>query len=146
LSGWDAPRVTNRVPGLRSADVTDEIRTFELSFRLESGDGGADLERSAAVVCESVAALADVEEVSARVADQVRAIDPVSVTAVVLSVTATIKGAAAATKALDDLVNNIKQLARDAGLPQLWIWVGRKRVKAEDVTQDDLKELVAEED
>jgi hypothetical protein len=76
----------------------------------------------------------------------VRAIDPVSVTSVVLSVTATVKGAAVATKALDDLVNNIKQLARDAGLPQLWIWIGPRRVKAEEVTRDHLEELAAEED
>jgi predicted RNase H-like nuclease (RuvC/YqgF family) len=64
----------------------------------------------------------------------------------VLTVTATIKSAAAATKALDDLVNNIKQLARDAGLPQLWIWIGSKRVKAEEITGNDLEDLVAEED
>lgn len=126
--------------------MTEEIRTFELNFRLETDDGDADLERSAAVVCQSVAALPGVEEARARVADQVRAIDPVSVTAVVLSVTATIKGAAAATKALDDLVNNIKRLARDAGLPKLRVWIGRKSVKAEDITRDHLKELVAEED
>ena len=126
--------------------MTDEIRTFELHFRLETGDGDADLESSAAAVCQSVAALAGVEEARARVADQVRAIDPVSFTAVVLTVTATIKSAAAATKALDDLVNNIKQLARDAGLPQLWIWIGSKRVKAEEITGNDLEDLVAEED
>lgn len=126
--------------------MTDETRAFELYFRLESDDGGADLERSAAAVCQSVAALPGVEEAQARVADQVRTIDPVSVTSVVLSVTATVQGAAAATKALDDLVNNIKQLARDAGLPQLWIWIGSKRVKGEDVTQDHLEELIAEED
>jgi hypothetical protein len=126
--------------------VADEIRTFELDFHLEPDDGGADLERSAAAVMHSVAALPGVDDVHARVADQVRAIDPVSIGAIVLTVTAGIRSAADLAGALDDLLNNVKQLARDAGLPHLWVWLHRKKVKVEDLTRDDLRELVAEAD
>jgi hypothetical protein len=93
-----------------------------------------------------VAALPGVDDVHARVADQVRAIDPVSIGAIVLTVTAGIRSAADLAGALDDLLNNVKQLARDAGLPHLWVWLHRKKVKVEDLTRDDLRELVAEAD
>lgn len=126
--------------------MADEIRTFELNFHLEPDDDGADLERSAAAVRDSVAALPGVDEADARVADQGRAIDPVSIGAIVLTVTANIRSAADLAGALDDLLNNVKQLARDAGLPHLWIWLGRRKVKAEDLTKDNLRELVAETD
>ena len=126
--------------------MADEIRTFELDFHLEPDAGGADLERSAAAVRDSVSALPGVDEADARVADQVRAIDLVSAGAVVLTVTAGIRSAADLAGALDDLLNNVKKLARDAGLPHLWVWLRRKKVKVEDLTADDLRELLDEAD
>ena len=47
-------------------------------------------------------------------------------------------------RSLDNLVNDVKQLARDAGLPNLWVWIGRSKVKVEDLTEEGLKELMAE--
>jgi len=124
--------------------MADQVQTFELDFHLEPDGGEADLARSAGAVRDQVSALPGVAEVDARVAEPVRMVDPVSAAAVVLSVTAAVKNAGDLVQALDDLVNNVKQLARDAGLPQLWIWLHRTKVKVDDLTADDLRELAAE--
>ena len=124
--------------------MNDQLRTFELDFHLEGDDGGADLAVSADRVREKVSALPGVAQVGARVAGPVRMIDPVSAAAIVLSVTAAVKNAGDLVQALDDLVNNVKQLAKDAGLPHLWVWLHRKKVKVDDLTADDLRELAAE--
>ena len=129
--------------------MTDQVQTFELDFHLEPDGlgpdgGGAGLARSADVVRENVSVLPGVAEVGVRVAEPVRMIDPVSATAIVLSVTAAVKNAGDLVQSLDDLVNNVKQLARDAGLPHLWVWLHRKKVRVDDLTADDLRELAAE--
>jgi hypothetical protein len=126
--------------------MANEMLTFELDFHLEPGDSATDLERSAATVRDTISALPGVDDVDAQVADQVRMADPVTIGAVVLTVTAGIRGAADLTGALDELLNNVKELARDAGLPHLWIWLHRKKVKVENLTGDDLRELAAEAD
>ncbi|HEX4061017.1 MAG TPA: hypothetical protein VHY58_08340 [Streptosporangiaceae bacterium] len=124
--------------------MSDQMQTFELDFHLEADGGSADLAASADTVREKVSALPGVAEVGARVAEPVRMIDPVSAAAIVLSVTAAIKNAGDLVQSLDDLVNNVKQLAKDAGLPHLWVWLHRKKVKVDDLTPDDLRELAAE--
>ncbi len=127
--------------------MADQVLTFELDFHLEPDEGGgADLESSAAAVRDTVSALPGVDDVDARVADQVRMIDPVSIGAIVLTVTAGVRSAGDLAGALDDLLNNVKQLARDAGLPHLWVWLHRKKVKVDDLTPDDLRDLMAEAD
>lgn len=122
--------------------MNDHVQTLELDFHLEPGEGAADLESSAAAVRESVSALPGVDEADARVADPVR--DPMTAVAVLLSVTVVIKEADGVVQSLDKLVNDVKQLARDAGLPNLWVWLRRKKVKVEDLTADDLKDLAEE--
>lgn len=124
--------------------MTDQVQTFELDFHLEADDGSADLAQSADAVRDKVSALPGVAEADARVAEPVRMIDPVSAAAIVLSVTAAVKNAGDLVQALDDLVNNVKQLAKDAGLPHLWVWLHRKKVRVDDLTADDLRELAAE--
>ena len=124
--------------------MADQVQTFELDFHLEPDGGEADLARSAGAVRDQVSALPGVAEVDARVAEPVRMVDPVSAAAVVLSVTAAVKNAGDLVQALDDLVSNVKQLAQDAGLPHLWVWLRRKKVKVDDLTVDDLRELAAE--
>jgi hypothetical protein len=124
--------------------MTDQGQTFELDFHLEADGDDGDLARSAVTVREKVSALPGVAEVGARVEEPVRMIDPVSAMAVVLSVTAAVKNAGDLVQSLDDLVNNVKQLAKDAGLPHLWVWLHRKKVKVDDLTADDLRELAAE--
>jgi hypothetical protein len=125
--------------------MSDQVQTFELDFHLEPDGGAADLALSADTVRDKVSALPGVAEVGARVTEPVRmAVDPVSAAAIVLSVTAAVKNAGDLVQALDDLVNNVKQLAKDAGLPHLWIWLHRKKVKVDDLTADDLRELAAE--
>lgn len=129
--------------------MTDQAQTFELDFHLEA-DGGeasggkAGLARSAEAVRDQVSALPGVAGVDARVAQPVRMVDPVSAVAIALSVTAAVKNAGDLVQSLDDLVNNVKQLASDAGLPHLWVWLHRKKVKVDDLTADDLRELAAE--
>ena len=122
--------------------MTEHVQTIELDFHLEPEGGGADLERSAATVRETVSALPGVDEADARVADQVR--DPMTAVAILLSVTVVIKQADGVVVSLDKLVNDVKQLARDAGLPNLWIWLRRKKVRVEDLTSGDLKDLADE--
>jgi hypothetical protein len=121
---------------------TEHVQTLELDFHLAPGGDDADLERSAAALTQTVSALPGVDEAGARVADPVR--DPMTAVAVLLSVTVVIKQADGAVQALDKLVNDVKQLARDAGLPHLWIWLRRKKVRVEDLTADDLKDLAAQ--
>lgn len=122
--------------------MADHVQALELHFHLEPGDGGADLERSAEAVRETVSALPGVDTADARVADPVR--DPMTAVAILLSVTVVIKQADGVVRSLDDLVNDVKQLAGDTGLPHLWVWIGRNKVKVEDLTEDNLKDLEAE--
>jgi hypothetical protein len=124
--------------------MTDSVQLLALDFHLEPDDRDADLERSAAEIRQTVSALPGVDEVDAEVADEVRMIDPVSAGAILLTVTASIKNAGDLVESLDDLVNNVKKLARDAGLVHLWVWLHRKKVKVEDLTADDFRELAAE--
>jgi hypothetical protein len=124
--------------------MADEIHTFQLDLHLEAADAGVDMARSAGAVRDTVSALPGVETVDAQVAEPVRLAELVTAGAVLLTITGGIRGAADLTGALDDLLNNVKKLARDAGLPQLWVWLHRKKVKVEDLTRDDLTDLAAE--
>lgn len=124
--------------------MTDQVQTLELDFYAEPGDAGTDLAGSAAALRDSVAALPGVDGVDAQVAEPVRMIDPVSAAAIVLSVTAAVRNASDLVESLDDLVNDIKQLARDAGLPRLWLWVHRKKVSVDELTADHLREYAKE--
>ena len=129
--------------------MTAGNRTIELDLELEADDTGADLKQSAAAVKEAVAALAGVADAEASPTDADRG-DAVTIVAVLLTIRVVIADSAAAVKslddmvtALDDLIGNVRKLARDAGLPRLWLWLHGERIEAQHLTEK-LRELAAE--
>ncbi|MGO9083117.1 MAG: hypothetical protein ACLQDY_29505 [Streptosporangiaceae bacterium] len=118
-----------------------EPATVQLDFQLEAADGTADLERSAAAVREGVAALPGVADAQARATGPARGIDPVSLGAILLTVRYAAKNSAETVASLDQLVIELRQLARDLGLPRLWIWIRREKVDVSELTADKLKEI-----
>jgi hypothetical protein len=122
--------------------MTDDVQMLKLDFELESQDEGADLERSADAVRNTVSALPGVEDAKAEVST-VRIIDPVTIGAIALTVRYAIKDSADIVGSLDELVNQVKQLARDLGLPHLKVWLHREKIDANDLTAEKLEELAA---
>jgi hypothetical protein len=122
--------------------MTDEVQMLKLSFEFESQDEQADLERSAAAVRDTVSALPGVEDAKAEVSEA-RMIDPVTLGAIALTVKYVIKDSSDIVESLDQLVNQLKQLARDLGLPHLKVWLRREKVDANDLTAEKLQEFAA---
>ena len=93
-----------------------------------------------------MSAFPGVDDADAEVSGPARMIDPVSLGAIMLTVRYVIKDSSDIVESLDELVNRLKKLARDMGLPHLKVWLGREKVDANDLTADKLRELAAEAD
>jgi hypothetical protein len=116
---------------------------LKLNFQLETDDGEADLDHSAVVVRDTVSALPGVDGADAHAAGATRMLDPVTIGAVVLGVRFAVKNADDIVASLNDLVKQIKELGRELGLPRLMIWLHREKVDVNDLTPEQLQELVA---
>ena len=123
--------------------MTEPLGALKLNFQLETDDGKADLAHSAAVVQDTVSALPGVDEADAHAAWATRMVDPVSIGAIVLGVRFAVKNADDIVASLNDLVKQIKELGRELGLPRLMIWLHREKVDVNDLTPEQLQELVA---
>jgi hypothetical protein len=124
--------------------MTDQRQTLELDFELESDEQGADLARAAAEIEASVTALPEVAGADTEVAGTARMIDAESAAAILLTVRYLITDASDIVESLDELVNRLKQLARDAGLTRLWVWLGRTKVDVNALTAENLQRLAAD--
>ncbi len=122
--------------------MTDDVQMLKLDFELQSQDEQADLERSAAAVKDTVSAFPGVQDAKAEVS-AARMIDPVTLGAIALTVKYVIKDSSDIVGSLDELVNQLKQLARDLGLPHLKVWLRREKIDANDLTTEKLQELAA---
>ena len=123
--------------------MTEPLSALKLNFQLETEDGKADLDHSAAVVKDTVSALPGVDEADAHAAGATRMVDPVSIGAIVLGVRFAVKNADDIVASLNDLVKQIKELGRELGLPRLMIWLHREKVDVNDLTPEQLQELAA---
>jgi hypothetical protein len=123
--------------------MTEPFSALKLNFQLETDDGKADLDQSAAVVQETVSALPGVDEADAHAAGATRMVDPVSIGAIVLGVRFAVKNADDIVASLTDLVKQIKELGRELGLPRLMIWLHRDKVDVTDLTPEQIRELAA---
>jgi len=134
--------------------MTGMNRTLELDFVLETDDGQADLQQSAAALQDAATALPDVTAAKTRIPEAaVRDfnIDPVTVGTVLLTIQVAVKGAEdiidsldAVVDKLDDLVDKIKDLGVKLGLPRLWVWLRTERINVSDLTAEKLRELADE--
>ena len=118
-----------------------ETAEVQLDFELEAGDGAADLQDRAGAVRDGAAGLSGVAGAQARVTGPARAIDPVTAGAILLSVRYAVQNSAEIVASLDQLVNELKQLAADLGLPRLWIWIRREKVDVNELTAGRLREI-----
>jgi hypothetical protein len=127
--------------------MTEQGRILELDFELErpqnpaGPEAQADLERSAAAVQQAVAALPGVSKASTEAAKPDRTIDPVSLGIIALTIKYVIKDSTEIVESLDDLVNQLKKLGHDLGLPHLKAWLGTTKIDASELTPDKLQEL-----
>lgn len=71
-------------------------------------------------------------------------IDPVSLGAILLTVRYVIKDSSDIVGSLDELVNQLKKLGRDLGLPHLKVWLRREKIDVDDLTAEKLQALAAE--
>jgi hypothetical protein len=123
--------------------MAEELSGLTLDFQFETDNGEADLDHSAGVVQDTVAALPGVTEANAEAAGATRLIDPVSIGAILLTVRFAVKNADDIVASLDDLVKHLKDLGRELGLPRLVIWLHRKEVDVDDLTPEQLEDLAA---
>jgi hypothetical protein len=124
--------------------MTDQRQTLELDFELESDDQAADLAGAAAEIEQSVTAFPQVAGADTEVAGTARMIDAEAAGAILLTVRYLITDASDIVESLDELVNQLKKLARDAGLTRLWVWLGRTKVDVSTLTAENLQRLAAD--
>lgn len=108
--------------------------TASLVFHFEATSDDADMQAIREAIDAELGQAGGVEVVSSRVLDTDRLIDPVTVGAVIVTVTVAVKGATSLVDALSDLVESTKSLGTTLGV-RAWLENRHKRVTI-DATSD----------
>lgn len=99
----------------------------DLVFHFEVSSGDADMQAVREAVGSELSRAGGVEGVSLKVLDADRLIDPVTVGAMIVTVTVAVKGTASLVDAVNDLVESVKRLGSTLGV-KAWLENRHKRV------------------
>jgi hypothetical protein len=108
--------------------------TATLVFHFEVTSSGTDLPAIKEAIDAELARADGVEDVRSKVLDADRLIDPVTVGAMIVTVTVAVKGTTSLVDALSDLVESVKRLGTSLGVTA-WLESRHKRVTI-DATAD----------
>jgi hypothetical protein len=108
--------------------------TADLVFHFEVTSGDTDMQAIREAVDSELSRAGGVEGVSSKVLDADRLIDPVTVGAMIVTVTVAVKGTTSLIDALNDLVESVKRLGSTLGV-KAWLENRHKRVTL-DATAD----------
>jgi hypothetical protein len=101
--------------------------TADLVFHFEATSSGADMLAIKEAIDSELGRADGVEAVSSKVLDADRLIDPVTIGAMIVTVTVAVKGTTSLVDALNDLVESVKRLGTTLGVKP-WLENRHKRV------------------
>jgi hypothetical protein len=101
--------------------------TANLVFHFEAEGEGADMQALKEAIDAELGRAEGVEGVTSKVLDADRLIDPVTVGAMIVTVTVAVKGATSLVDALNDLIESVKRLGTTLGV-RAWMENRHKRV------------------
>lgn len=101
--------------------------TTDLVFHFEVESDDADMQAIKAAIDAELGLAEGVERVSSKVVQPDRLIDPVTITAMIVTVTLAVKGTTSLVDALNDLVESVKRLGTTLGV-KAWMENRYKRV------------------
>lgn len=116
----------------------NDTATLRLAFHLEAaGTVPESLERA-------VKRIEGIETAQTRLLQPARGIDPVPAATILLTVTATTKTGAVASRNILEMIRNVKAIAAESGITKIFLEHDRKKKDISHATSDQLTRLAEE--